>query len=734
MSIQYSSTISSLGLAVCLLAAPVVYSQNDTIDPDDNPQTGKGFVSKPMSGNKGLDPDSEKLIEKAKTFLFYGQENYYKGLEYFLKAYPNNTENAQLNAHIGKCYLKTGKKGSAISYFQKAYNLDQRVDPKIHYYLGRSYQMNYDFDEAVKNYELFLKNLRDSSLIREVTRNIEESVNGKSLMKNPARVFIDNLGDSVNTSYPEYNPFVTADESFLFFTSRRESTTGKKQSLYDYQFYEDIFVSEPRNGSWSKPKNIGKQVNTSTNDAVVGISLDGQKIFVYRDENGGDIYLAELKGSRWYTPKHMNKKFNTPFHESCAAFSVDQESVYFVSDNISDSSRIGGKDIYIVKKNENGRWEKPVNMGPVINTPYDETSVFVHPDGRTFFFSSKGHNSMGGYDIFKTELKEGSWSKPENLGYPINTPDDDVSFVMTANGKKGYYSSSVIGGKGDKDIYRITFLGPEKEGVLNSEDNLLALRTKPVKERIIEPKVKVREAQPTILKGIISDAVTLDLLEATIEIVDNEKNKIISTLSSNSETGKYLISLPSGKNYGIAVKKKGYLFHSENFIIPASAEYQVIYKNIELKKLDVGSIIILKNIFFDFNKAVLRPESYPELERIVKLMNEFQFITIEISGHTDNIGSAEYNQKLSEARARAVTDYLSGMQIAADRLTYAGYGFSNPVASNDSEEGRQMNRRTEFKVMRTDYKPIKTPKPVTIAPEIPVEKTDSVPTHEKPPE
>jgi outer membrane protein OmpA-like peptidoglycan-associated protein len=308
---------------------------------------------------------------------------------------------------------------------------------------------------------------------------------------------------------------------------------------------------------------------------------------------------------------------------------------------------------------------------------------------------------MGGYDIFKSVYDDvtKTWSTPENLGYPVNTPDDDVFFVVSASGKHGYYASINGNGYGEKDIYMVTFLGAEKPMVMNNEDNLLASQTAPVKETVIAPVMQIKEAQLTILKGVITDAMTKKPLEATIELVDNTKNMVVATFTSNSATGKYLVSLPAGRNYGIAVKKEGYLFHSENFDIPATAAFQEVTKDVELKNVAVGSKIILKNIFFDFDKATLRPESTNELERLTKLLQDVPTLKIEIGGHTDSKGADDYNKKLSDNRAKAVVTYLIGKGIAADRLTSAGYGEEQPIATNDTDEGRQMNRRTEFKII-----------------------------------
>jgi outer membrane protein OmpA-like peptidoglycan-associated protein len=305
---------------------------------------------------------------------------------------------------------------------------------------------------------------------------------------------------------------------------------------------------------------------------------------------------------------------------------------------------------------------------------------------------------MGGYDIFKSTFENGKWGEPVNLGYPINGPDDDVFFVISGSGNHGYFASSKQGGYGDKDIYKITFLGPEKAPVVMNEDNLLASVAAPVSEFKAE-KIVSSGPKMTILKGVISDAKTHQLLEAAVELIDNSLNEVIATFKSNSTTGKYLVSLPSGKNYGIAVKKDGYLFHSENFDLKASEEFQEVEKNISLKQIEVGQSIVLKNIFFDFDKATIRSESANELDRLIKLLTENPTLKIELGSHTDSKGSDDYNQKLSQSRSQSVVTYLIGKGIAADRLVAKGYGETVPVATNDTEAGRQENRRTEFKIL-----------------------------------
>jgi len=469
-----------------------------------------------------------------------------------------------------------------------------------------------------------------------------------------------------------------------------------KKDPTDNQYYEDIYMTTNQSGTWSAPVNMGKPVNSDMHDATVGLSPDGQKLFIYKGDNGGDIFQCDLDGDKWSKPDRLNKNINTIYHESSASFSYDLKTIYFVSDR---PGGYGGSDIYMSKLDAKGRWGEAVNLGPTINTPYDEEGVFMMPDGKTMYFSSRGHKTMGDYDIFKTTFENGRWSEPENIGYPINTPEQDVFFTISGSGKHGYYASAIAGGCGDRDIYVITFLGVEKPLTNNNEDNLLANKTEPISETVIEPTVLIKSTNLTILKGVVMDEKTKDPIKAEIVLTDNVKNEVLATFESNSKTGKYLVSLPSGKNYGIAVKAENYLFHSENFDIPAVTGYQEVNKDILLKRFEVGTKIVLNNIFFDYGKSTLRPESYAELGILLKLMNDIPTLKIEISGHTDNKGAADFNQKLSESRAKSVVDYLISKGIDATRMTFKGYGFTQPIATNATEEGRQMNRRTEFKVL-----------------------------------
>jgi len=629
---------------------------------------------------------------------------YFKQAQPFLvKAQDFNPNNAELNYMLGVINFNLNPQSDvATKFLEKAISLNGKIPADVSYFLGWAYQFQLKWDDAIKYYQFQLKILNadakeNAFAIEDVTKKINECKIGKIETANPQRVFVDNLGSTINSSYPEYSAFISADESMMVLTARRENSTGGKIDEGDSWPFEDLYQSFKVNGKWTPAQNFGPIVNSEEHDASSGLSSDGTTMFIfkYKEKDGGDIYTSNLVGSTWTKPEHLNKNINSKSHESSVSLSYDAKRLYFISDR---EGNLGGGDIYYSDKDIKNEWGPAVNLGPSLNTKYGEEGVFIHPDGKTIYFSSKGHKTMGGYDVFKSVFENGIWSEPINLGYPINGPDDDVFFVISGSGSHGYFASSKQGGFGDKDIYKITFLGPEKPPILMNEDNLLASVAAPVSEFKAE-KILNSGPKMTILKGVISDDKTKLPLEAVIELIDNSLNEVIATFKSNSTTGKYLVSLPSGKNYGIAVKKDGYLFHSENFDLKASEVFQEVEINVALKQIDVGQSIVLKNIFFDFDKATIRMESANELDRLIKLLTDNPTLKIELGSHTDNKGSDEYNQKLSQSRSQSVVTYLIGKGILTDRLVAKGYGETVAVATNDTEEGRQENRRTDFKIL-----------------------------------
>ena len=643
--------------------------------------------------------DIYKDIEDGDYYYNDGLGNLELALEFYLKANRFNPNNAMINYKLGLCYIEVKPVEQAIKYFYIAQELDPNVAPDFDYNLARAYHLALDFDKAIVLYKQYKRSLSPEALNKlsdEIDKKVAECEVGKELVKKPVRVKIDNMGGGINSRFPDYGPIINSDESLLYFTSRREGTTGGDKDQEDFEYYEDIYVAKYMKNYWGVAKNIGTSINTYSHDAIIGIAPDGNSILMYKDRNGGDIYISKLAGTKWTRPKPIGTPVNSKYQENSATFSFDGRGLYFVSDR---PGGYGGKDIYFSRMDENGKWSEPINLGATINTKYNEIGVFMLPDGKTLFFSSQGHETMGGYDVFKSVFENGKWTEPVNIGYPINSADNDVFFSVSASGRHGYYSSVREDGMGSQDIYMINFFGPEKNPVFNNEDNLIASRERANMEVTMEKFETIHTTKLTLVKGQVTDALSGQPLLAQIDLFDNETGEIIATFESNSVSGKYIVSLPSGKNYGISVRAEDYLFHSENFNIPDTAEFREVVKNISLKKVEVGSEIALHNIFFDYKKSDLTKESMNELNRLVKLMNQYPTLKIEISGHTDNVGDAEYNQKLSVERAKSVVDYLINNGISSARLSYVGYGLTKPIASNDTEEGRKQNRRSEFKII-----------------------------------
>ncbi len=674
-------------LAILLLISTLAFAQRDV-----------EFIKANFPDNKVELKDALKNIEDGDYYYNLGSSNIEIALDYYLRANKFNPNSSELNYKIGLCYLEAKPVKEGIKYFKKAKKLNPKVNDDYYWYFAKAYHLDLQFDTAIKYYKYYKDNLPPSkaSEIDNIERSIEECKNGKELIKKPVRVFIENIGSTINGEYPDYGAVVNMDESMIFYTSRRPTTTGGNRNPLDMMYFEDAYWSIKRNDLWLPAKNMAKPINTVGHDAVVGIAPDGQTLLIYRDNNSGDIYWSKQKGDKWTKPNAFPEPINSKYQESSAAFSYDGKRIFFVSNR---PGGYGGKDIYYCDRMKNGKWGKAINLGNTINSSYDEIAVFVQADGKTIYFSSEGHYGMGSFDIFKSVYENGKWSKPENLGYPINSPDPDVFFSIGASGRNAYFSSNREEGMGDQDIYKIIFLGPEKNPVYSTEDPLIASNTMGFKEADIENKISMQSSQLTLLKGIVIDEITEAPIEAKIELIDNDEGEVLATFNSNSASGKYLISLPSGHNYGLSISADGYLFYSANFIIPKAEAYKEVVKDVKLQRIEIGKGIALKNIFFEYKKANLNKESKVELKRLVNLMIKYPTLRLEISGHTDNVGDEEYNQKLSLRRANAVVEYLVRNGIQSDRLVAKGYGFSKPIASNDSELGRQQNRRSEIKVI-----------------------------------
>ncbi len=629
----------------------------------------------------------------------------------YILAAEADPSNIVANWRAGDFYLKTVGKKNAVKYFLKVLELDPEYRFDIEYWIGRSYHFGMEFDKALAFYNRYRQKLidrdgyrgRDRTELPEVDRRIYECQNAIEFVANPAHFSIVNVGSAINTEYEEYAPVLNEDETIMIFTTRRRDGNLNENVFSDNKPYEDIFISTKNSGTWSPAQNIGNIVNTPFHDSNLALSADGTRLFIYKDDNNGDIYESDRKDDgTWTFPTPLSESINSSgYLESSISISPDGNILFFASDR---PGGFGGMDIYYsVRDPKTDDWVRSKNLGSMINTEYDDDGPFIDYDGKTLYFSTQGRKGMGGYDIFKSSYDSaaGEWGEPENLGFPINTPDDDIYFVSTKDGQRGYYASVREDGQGLTDIYMVTV---KQEEAVN--ENLARKDAEPIEEVVeeTEPEIeKVEQAKTTILPTIF-----------TVKVVDESNTplaaKVNLTSVDNMSVGKsvkgegvfeFKVTQGETKDYKLSVENPGYVFENTTLSIPGASENGLsIERIVRMRKLQMGTRSVLRNIYFNFNKASFKDESYAELNKLETMMAENTGLQIEISGHTDNIGSKTYNKNLSQRRANAVKDYLVQKGVDARRITAVGYGEEQPLASNDDEkEGRELNRRVEFKVI-----------------------------------
>ncbi len=650
----------------------------------------------------------KEKFDEAQGYL--KNENFEEALPILLELYKADENNANLAYRVGYCYLQSPtEKSKAAEYLEKSEKAvtltyddeshkETGVPPYVYSDLADAYHYNYRFDEAIALYKKYREMLYEDNAeeLNLIDRKLEICDNAILLMNTPVRVTIDNVGADVNTQYPEYAPVVTADEQTMIFTSRREGSTGDQKTI-DGKYFEDIYITKKVGGQWGTPVNLGEPINTADHEATIGLSVDGQRLIIYRYADGeGGLYESYLDGEIWTEPKKLGSDINDGGWNSHGTLNAMGDMLCFTSDR---PEGFGGRDIYFAKRLPNGEWGLVQNFGPNINTIYDEGSPYLHPDGRTLFFSSKGHNTMGGHDIFMSVLDEnGEWGKPTNIGYPVNTTGDDVFYIPSADGKRAYYSSFKDGGQGEQDVYLLTFPEAEEKGL-------------------------------TVLKGSVTNTRGEIPQGVIITVFDPKTGDIVGEYAPNSSTGDYLFILPPGMDFDVDYEADGHLFHSLHLDVPKGTAYNEIHRAVTMHPLIIGSVLVLNNLYFEYDKDVLLPESAIELEKVYHVLNDNPEIKVEIGGHTDSKGRDAYNMKLSQKRADAVVRALVEKGIAADRMTAQGYGETKHIAPNehpdgtDNPEGRQKNRRTELII--TEVSPIKpepakpkeTPRPIEEQPD-----------------
>ncbi|HEX8546328.1 MAG TPA: OmpA family protein [Cytophagaceae bacterium] len=620
-----------------------------------------------LAGLSSYSQNLKPLQKKVKELLAI--DAYTDALPLLLKLDSIRPLDGEINYLAGICYLQLDNKKEALKFLQRAEALNYDYAP-IYFNIGKLFHSMHEFDRAKRYFEKFKSvfipaNVNDSKKVLEVDRYIANCTNGVALKSKPINTTIYNLGPAINSSYPEYVPLIPADERFLIFSSKRAKGNGNA-NLLD----EDIFISyKDSNGLWAPAIKLPGSINTNGHEASIALSSSGQKLYVYKDQGNGDIFVSQLSESKWQTPIKLSASINSPSWEPSASVTPEENVIYFSSNRPGGH---GGTDLYLSRKKEDGTWGEAINLGKEINTMSNEDSPFIHPDGKTLFFSSEGHNSMGGHDIFKTTFDTitKKWLIPENIGFPINTAGDDDFFVWSADGKRAYFSSIREGGYGDKDIYMAE--------MPVATDNLV------------------------LLKGSLYAEGLLKSEKVLITVTDINRGKVLSRLNFDHISGSYSVILNAGGNYSIQVEAKGFLPYSQNIEVSIDSAYKEIIRDIRLEPLKEGSKAILRNVFFDSGKATIQNKSTYELDNLSKILIDNPTIYVEIAGHTDNVGDAGENQKLSFERAKAVKDYLVKRGLDPSRLVEIGYGEQFPIQANETESERQANRRTEFIIINKD--------------------------------
>ena len=663
------------------------------------------------------DKEQSKLYMEQSKLMMEGSQAMDDARDLMVIAANYDTVNIVANFEAGHMHLRTIHKDLAVKYFMRIYKQDPNYRFDLEYWIANSHQYGLQFDKAIAYYNRYRNRLlakpnyqgKDKIEMKEVDRRIQECNNGKEFVANPKPYAIRNIGREINSEFEDYAPVLNADETEIIFTTRRRDGNTFENVADDNKPYEDIFVADRSGGSWKRAKNIGPTINGKYSDSNLTLSPDGKLLFIYKDDGNGDIYVSEKnKEGSWGTPTPLPGIINSTFREASVSITADGNTLYFSSER---PGGYGGSDIYTCTKDSKGEWSRVKNLGSSINTDQDEDGPFISFDAKTLYFSSKGRKGMGGFDVFKTTLlnaDKNEWSEPENMGYPINSPDDDIYFSSSKDGKRWYYASERDEGLGYTDIYEITAVEETKKGPVaavkepvkeepKKEEPLIAevVKEEPKKE---EPKKAI---QPIKYLINVVDAETKMPLDAKVRMQGLKDKVVVGAVDKGEGVIEFTITATTAKEYRLSVEKEGYIFQTINVKIEGtSTAEKTLNKTVELRKLVVGAVSILHNIYFDFNKASFRTESYGELNKLETMMKQNQNLQVEISGHTDFVGPKEFNKSLSQRRANAVKSFLTSKGIDTRRVKAVGYGEEKPLASNDDEEeGRSLNRRVEFRVL-----------------------------------
>jgi outer membrane protein OmpA-like peptidoglycan-associated protein/Tol biopolymer transport system component len=566
---------------------------------------------------------------------------------------------------LGKVYFENLQRyDSAAICFDKVKELKPNYNKNLDMMRGDAYMYAGKYKEAKAIFNTVETGALSDGEKNEITNRLKSCDFAAEASMVPKKFNPINLGEGVNTADDELMPSVTADERFVYFT--RDEKIGR---VID----ENIFSSENRGGEFQPAELVGRPISTDEYfEGATCVSPSGRYLFFTscgRPDAVGDcdIYYTKKVTGGWDRPKNLGNKVNCPGWDIQPCLSADGKTVYFASRRIGG---YGGLDIYKTTLGDDYTWSKPENLGPTINTEKDEERPFIHPDDKTLYFSSDGHPGFGHADFFYCKRDAaGHWGAPVNLGFPINTPGEEIGICITTDGNTAYIGSERPEGKGGMDIYKF------------------------------ELDESVQPQHVTYIKGRVFDEMTKAPIKTNIQLFDiSNGGNLYGSLTSDNSSGEFLATIPYGNDYACQVSKEGYLFYSANFSLKNFTKNEPYQLDIYLKKIEVGKSVVLNNIFFEVNKYELRDVSKTELNTLVDLMKKNTTMKIELSGHTDNSGIESENKILSENRAKSVMEYLVTNGIEAARLSAKGYGSSKPIADNKTEEGKQKNRRTEFVV------------------------------------
>ncbi|MGD0340849.1 MAG: OmpA family protein [Bacteroidales bacterium] len=634
---------------------------------------------------------------------------YKEAFDEYVKASIYNSSNPELNYKTGVSALFSDNKERASEFFLKALQYKNNITNDLLLLTGHALQFAGKYSEAIEKLNSYLNSpgKKSEQNISDAKRYIEECNSALIITKDTLRIEIKNIGPNINSDADEYAEIFTADGKTMYFASRREFS--KSSTLYaDGKFDENIFVSTIIDGTWGTAATTGKKLNTKFCETPLYINAAGDELFIYAGyQNGGDIKVSVQKKNEWKAPSDIPYKINGRGAETSFTFNPAGNEIWYVTDKGKD--RLGGKDIYIIKKLNEKKWSKPVNAGPNINSPLDEESVRFSDLGDTVWFSSKGHDSMGGFDIFySVKGVNGEWGKAVNCGFPINSAWDDIFYNKPKGSKSFYFASNRPGTIGGLDIFAGKPL-PPKPIVLPpappKRDTVVIRDTVVVIKQVVQapPQPAVAPIPPKevilYLVGKVKDSETSDPVLAKIDVIDLATDQNIATTASSDVDGTYRVRLPDKKAYMVDFRGTGYLSDMKRISIPANYSSDEYSLNVSLIKIKVGKKVVLNNILFETGKSILTTSSYAELDRLYNILIDNAQMKIEISGHTDKTGSEPLNFKLSQDRAKAVVEYLVRKGIDRSRLEYKGFGSLQPIADNATAAGRTKNRRVEFKIL-----------------------------------